>query len=90
MGRPVGELQASISSSEFTDWIAFYRLEPWGYDIDNWRAANVAVTVAQAAGAKLKLDDFLPVRRRATDASAVEAAMQSWIGALGGKPTSDS
>ena len=26
--------------------MAFYRLEPWGFDADNWRAALVAAMVA--------------------------------------------
>jgi hypothetical protein len=71
MGRTVAELRAQMSSAEFTDWCAYYSLEPWGYEAENWRMGMVAATVANAAGRKkpLKPSDFLPrspLRQRQT------------------------
>jgi hypothetical protein len=62
LGRTVAELQHCMSSAEFMHWCAFYSLEPWGYDPDNWRTGVVAATVANAAGRKkpLKPSDFMP------------------------------
>ena len=62
LGRTVAELRQQMSSAEFTDWCAYYQLEPWGYDAENWRMGMVCSTVANAAGRKkpLKPSDFLP------------------------------
>ena len=62
-GCTVEEVQRRMSSSEFTDWCAFYALEPWGWDAQNWRMGVVAATVANYSGhAKkaLKPSDFMP------------------------------
>ncbi|QTD91758.1 phage tail assembly protein T [Burkholderia anthina] len=42
----VRRAQAEIDSSEFTDWIAFYRLEPWGSEIDDLRAGSIVSMIA--------------------------------------------
>ena len=62
MGRTVAELREQMSSAEFTDWCAYYQLEPWGYEAANWRMAMTCSTTANAAGRKkpLKPSDFLP------------------------------
>jgi len=44
--RTVAELQTSISSREFTEWIAFYNLDPFGAEREDLRAALVAATIA--------------------------------------------
>lgn len=35
-----------MSSSEISEWIAFERLEPFGFSIDSWRFARVCSTIA--------------------------------------------
>jgi len=71
----VGELLSRISSRELTEWMAFYRLEPWGAEVDDQRAALVAATVAntwRAKGPPAKVEDFMPRR----EPQPVQA--QSW------------
>ena len=45
LGGTVEELQARMSSMEFTDWIAYSTKEPFGYHVDNFRMGQVAATV---------------------------------------------
>jgi hypothetical protein len=47
------------------DWIAYSRIEPFGFEMENWRmgllAATVANSVPRPRGSKaLKPEDFLP------------------------------
>ena len=67
LGRTVDELQRSMSSSEFMDWCAYYEIEPWGYEADNWRMGVLAATTANYSGnikKPLKVSDFLPRQPR--------------------------
>jgi hypothetical protein len=67
LGRTVDELQRSMSSSEFMDWCAYYEIEPWGYEADNWRMGVLAATAANYSGnikKPLKVSDFLPRQPR--------------------------
>jgi hypothetical protein len=49
-----------MSSEEFTEWQAYYSLEPWGEDRADKRTALVAWVIAQVNGnKKAKLNDFL-------------------------------
>jgi hypothetical protein len=63
LGRTVEELQHQITSAEFEDWCAFYALEPWGWEAQNWRMGVVASTVANYSGnikKPVKPSDFMP------------------------------
>ena len=63
LGRTVEELQASMTGEEFIGWCAFYVLEPWGYEADNWRAALICTQVVNFSGraaAQSRIADFLP------------------------------
>lgn len=60
LGRTVASLQAEMSSDEFAHWVAFYRLEPFGYEVQNWRAALVAAATANTAGKKRNGQPFTP------------------------------
>jgi len=42
----VGELLQRMSSRELSEWMAFFSLEPWGTEVEDWRAAMIAATVA--------------------------------------------
>lgn len=46
---PVGQLLASISSRELTEWQAFFRLEPFGEERADLRAGIIASTMANTA-----------------------------------------
>lgn len=62
-GRTVEEWKNAMSSAEFVDWCAFYSLEPWGYDVGNWRMGVLGATVANYSGnvkKALKPSDFIP------------------------------
>jgi hypothetical protein len=60
----VAELLARISSKELTQWMAFYKLEPFGADAEFLGHAITASTVANVnrkKGSKtLKPVDFMP------------------------------
>ena len=60
LGRTVAQLQSEMSSDEFAHWVAFYRLEPFGYEVSNWRAALVAAATANTAGKKRNGQPFAP------------------------------
>jgi hypothetical protein len=69
-----------MSSAEFTDWIAYANLEPFGYDIENYRAGIIASTVANVAPRKrgsrpLKPDDFYPQRAPPKTGPGMRAAL---------------
>ncbi len=57
-----------IDSNEFNLWLAFYGREPFGYDLDNWRAGMIAATVANVTlrpKRPFKPLDFFPGSKRA-------------------------
>jgi len=37
-----------MSSRELTEWMAFFSLEPWGTEVEDWRAGLIAATIANA------------------------------------------
>ena len=45
---PVSELGRRMSSRELTEWMAFFRLEPWGAEVEDWRTGLIAATIANA------------------------------------------
>lgn len=40
------ELKNSLSSYEYQQWIAYYEVEPFGFDIENARSGVIASTMA--------------------------------------------
>lgn len=87
LGATVGELQERMSSAEFTCWIAFYGLEPFGYDVEMWRMGMLASTTANAAGPKKggkawNPDDFIPKKDttpRTQSVAEQRAILQSMV-----------
>lgn len=69
----VAELLSRISSAELTEWQAFYRLEPWGTEIDDLRAGIVSSVVANVnrdpkkQRRPFKPQDFMPKWGGATE-----------------------
>jgi len=49
-GCPLREAKARITEAEFTQWIAFYSLEPWGCEAEDERAGKIAAMVHNSAG----------------------------------------
>lgn len=65
----VGELLARISSRELSEWMAFFSLEPWGAEVEDWRCGMLASVIANASrDPKRKKpyepQDFMPRRDR--------------------------
>lgn len=55
---------AQMTSRQFAEWQAYYRLEPWGEERADLRSGIIAATFANAHRAKgakpAKAEDFMP------------------------------
>ena len=50
-----------MPSSLFTEWAAFFGLEPFGYEIENWRTGQVCSLIANVnRNPKKKPDPYKP------------------------------
>jgi hypothetical protein len=62
LGRTVEELHASMSHSEYADWVRFANYEPFGEIREDYRFGNlgaqIATVMAGKKGQTLKIDDF--------------------------------
>jgi len=87
LGRTPRELACSITSREFTWLRAFTNLEPFGFEVENYRAGVIASTVARAHGAKVKPSDFYPKPARRQDERAQTKAEQIQILMAAGRRT---
>ena len=65
------ELLSNISGNELAEWMAFERIEPFGSLVEDFRAGQVAATVAnvqrQAKTEPFKASDFMPALRAAIE-----------------------
>ena len=62
LGRTVNELETSLSSSEFAEWMAYYTIEPFGQWRDNLHAAQITAmlyNINRGNGSALGVDDFM-------------------------------
>lgn len=81
----VAECQRRIDSAEFVEWLAYSRLEPFGEERDDLRAAMIACTVANSMRSRkraYKVDDFMfdfdkPPQSKQNVANVFLNAMQS-------------
>ena len=46
LGMTVEELGWRLSAKECAEWMAFFMLEPWGTEVEDWRAALITSAVA--------------------------------------------
>lgn len=73
---------SEMDSCEFVEWMAFFSLEPWGYDASNWRSGIVSATIANVNRAKGKkafqAADFMPVRKKEQTVAEMIAALKSY------------
>lgn len=79
------ELLATTDSRELSEWAAFFKIEPWGYDIQNLRAGQVAAAVANFSGKVKKPVDwqaFMPVPAKSKRQQVAEsiAKFKSFLG----------
>lgn len=76
-GCTVREAQKRCSSREFAEWMAYYRLEPWGEwraDYRNGLALSTYLNTKLPKGKRVKPDDFMPNFGPPRRASAKELA----------------
>ena len=73
-----------MSSPEFTEWMAFYSLEPWGNVQDEYQAGIVSATIANVnrkKGSKAyRATDFFPIRGEKKKAQSQEELKSVLIG----------
>ena len=71
-----------IPSTVFNEWMAFFSLEPFGNETENWRTGVVASTIANVnRNPKRKPDpykpkDFMPKRRKRMSGDEIKAVMR--------------
>jgi hypothetical protein len=59
---PVAQLQRQMSSSEFSEWMAYYSIEPFGEERADWRGALVPYMLAcfmRKKGRKPRFEEFM-------------------------------
>lgn len=61
LGRTLGELCDSMSSYEFSLWLAYYKEAPWDEFRADYRAGVIAAAIANYAGMRRR-DGSSPVR----------------------------
>ena len=81
LGIPsVRELYSRLTSSEITEWISYYRLDPWDGGRGDLQAAIVASTVANVNRGKnstpMKPGDFMPDFMRSDTSQTAEDIFQ--------------
>lgn len=60
-GKPYWVLQQEWTSRQFAEYVAFYRLYPYGEGRADLRTGILASTIAQCHGSKnAKVSDFMP------------------------------
>lgn len=76
LGCTIRELEARMSSREFSEWIAYSGIEPWGEDRADLRAgilASLTANINRGKGAKpFRPSDFMPYRNHDKKAEEVE------------------
>jgi hypothetical protein len=78
LGMSVKRAQQEIDSAEFSEWLAYNTLNPFGDERRDFRAAMIASTTANVQGNKTTIDDFMPV----FDADPEEAKRRSQDGIM--------
>lgn len=90
LGMSVRECQARIDSAEFSEWTAYYNLEPFGPRVQALGHAITAQTVANAFSGKKEpysAAEFLPkvAREQSDSGMTVWEKIKTWALANGGK-----
>lgn len=88
LGRTVNELTSTLDAAELVEWMAFYRLDPWGGYRTDLAAATIAATMANIKRAPnqtaYSTDDFIPYQRvpESIDHAAISAGVKSLFASL--------
>lgn len=73
----VRELENRMSARELSEWMAYYAIEPFGEQREDYRAGLLAATVANCAGAgkkgkALQPTDFIPIYTQPKQVSFID------------------
>lgn len=80
----VEELLSRISSRELSEWQAYYRLEPFGEERDDFRAGTISSTIANVFADPKKRkkpftpEEFIPEWRVADEEEETEEEQEPW------------
>jgi hypothetical protein len=83
----VRELLARIDGRELSEWMAYFNMEPWGTEVEDWRAGMVASVIANVnrdpkkRNKPYEAEDFIPKRAREIEQQSPEEmahAMGLW------------
>lgn len=55
----VAQLDREMSAKEFTEWMVYYSIEPFGGAREDYRAALVSSVIANVNGSKLQPNDII-------------------------------
>jgi hypothetical protein len=58
IGCTVGELSERMTSAEWTGWVAYFAVEPFGPVVDDVRFHDLTAAVYQSQGVKVDPDTF--------------------------------
>lgn len=64
MHCPVREIQSRIGADEFTEWCAYFHIDPWGEERADLRNALLCRLVSGMFGNKSDVYDFMPFTER--------------------------
>lgn len=68
LGMSIRQVQQNVDSAEFSEWIAYCNIEPFGEERADLRSAIVASTIAncnrKANKQAFKVSDFMPMFKR--------------------------
>lgn len=85
LGRTVAELENTMSSSELTEWMEYYQIEPFGPFRDNLHSATIAMILANQGRGKrgrvATVDDFILKPKEHVRRSETHKAL-SWLRAV--------
>src|SRR5690554_3321002 len=82
----VKEMLTRMDSRELTEWAAFFALEPWGTETEDWRAGLVSASIANAnrdprdTPQPYQPRDFMPRRKiqEEQDEQSHETVLDMW------------
>lgn len=63
LGMTVNELLGKLSQQELIDWMAFFRIEPWGCRVEDRRFGVIGALIANmfsSGGRRYSSDDIFP------------------------------
>ena len=59
LGMTVSELDSRMSSREFTEWMVYAQIEPFGPVRQDYHASLISTVIANSNGNKMKPEDFI-------------------------------